>query len=617
MLIQAIRIGWFLSALLVSSSLFGADLDLDDLDFDTLKSRLKEAPANFLPVVEKTLEEARVAKNVQTEANLLEIKLNALGILGKQQEQLQTSQRGLELAKKLGRSDQAVIFNIGIAEAYSQMSRWKESKTIFENLLSEVEVNGTTEQIARVKSAFGLSCYYHHELNRALELLKSAYEIMVAEDLPQIGVTLSSIALIYDNSAQSETAIQYYLKSLDYYDEEKDEDDTTSIYYNIGRTYLHLNNLEKAEYYLEKSLEINKRLGITQGEAFVAGQLGKLEIERRNFDLARSYLENSVTLAKGLNNDRLKIRSSIDLLKTYIVLGKFDNAVKLEKMIDEFTKDMDNVEVSKELLTAKTELYIALHNYAKAADYFGKLNDVFDDWLKLKSNKQLNEYQVQFDTEIKEKENEILKQNNKLQELRLKEAKNQSTIYVMTTMLFIFVFSFMMIYLWRERRLKAKLERMALSDELTGVANRRAIMNMATEALERFKRYHAPTTFCMLDLDHFKKINDMHGHNVGDQILIIFSKTVMESLRKQDRFGRIGGEEWLMVLPDTRKERVEVIFNRIKHALETVDAKVTITFSLGCSEATLDDQSIEQIIIRADSALYSVKESGRNGYAIV
>jgi diguanylate cyclase (GGDEF)-like protein len=167
------------------------------------------------------------------------------------------------------------------------------------------------------------------------------------------------------------------------------------------------------------------------------------------------------------------------------------------------------------------------------------------------------------------------------------------------------------------KRAKEKLLRMAITDELTGLVNRRYFMGRLLHEYERTKRYESVFTVLMIDLDYFKKINDSYGHQAGDTVLRTVSDSMKLSLRLSDIIGRIGGEEFAVILPETDITSALVIGDRLRKRIEALeiphkDCMIKITISIGASPSSKEDLSIDDVLQRSDAALYRAKENGRN-----
>jgi diguanylate cyclase (GGDEF)-like protein len=164
-----------------------------------------------------------------------------------------------------------------------------------------------------------------------------------------------------------------------------------------------------------------------------------------------------------------------------------------------------------------------------------------------------------------------------------------------------------------------RIEELAELDELTGSYNRRCIMRLLDTEMEKSRRASTPCAIALIDLDWFKRINDAHGHPVGDEVLRTFSITIFANIRPSDCFGRYGGEEFLLLLPDTDGEAASRMLERLRSIVADLDWSafslgMRVTISAGV--VTLRDvDTADTILARADSALYSAKAQGRNRIA--
>jgi diguanylate cyclase (GGDEF)-like protein len=174
----------------------------------------------------------------------------------------------------------------------------------------------------------------------------------------------------------------------------------------------------------------------------------------------------------------------------------------------------------------------------------------------------------------------------------------------------------------RSSELKAaykRIEELAELDELTGSFNRRCIMRMLEDEVARSHRVNAPCSIALIDLDWFKRINDGFGHPTGDEVLRTFAITVFANIRSIDKFGRYGGEEFLLVLPDTPGDAAARILDRLRAIVADLDwsafsPAMQVTISAGV--ATLrPDENPDTLLARADNALYDAKGRGRNRIA--
>lgn len=160
-----------------------------------------------------------------------------------------------------------------------------------------------------------------------------------------------------------------------------------------------------------------------------------------------------------------------------------------------------------------------------------------------------------------------------------------------------------------------ELERQARTDPLTGILNRGAIVRELEVEIERLRRERGSLCVAMLDIDHFKRVNDTYGHSAGDLVLKEFVRRVETIVRPYDRVGRFGGEEFLLLMPGTFASEALAVCERIRAAVceapvETDDAPIPITVSIGV--AGYRGQPVNTLLTQADAALYRAKEQGRN-----
>lgn len=164
-----------------------------------------------------------------------------------------------------------------------------------------------------------------------------------------------------------------------------------------------------------------------------------------------------------------------------------------------------------------------------------------------------------------------------------------------------------------------ELQSISQTDFLTGIANRRHFMDIAKQYLEIAKRNNTPCQLMMLDIDHFKQVNDSYGHEIGDKVLILFTQTISKLLRKSDLFGRIGGEEFAIILQNTTHTGAIAFAKRILSQIRTLVYKdehysISFTVSIGLSSFE-NSKNLETLLSLADKALYQSKESGRDCFS--
>ena len=187
----------------------------------------------------------------------------------------------------------------------------------------------------------------------------------------------------------------------------------------------------------------------------------------------------------------------------------------------------------------------------------------------------------------------------------------EQALYIASFSFSLLLFAISTVLLASER-LRIELEYLATHDSLTNALTRRHLTDACQRELERCNRQGLSMAVLLLDLDHFKQVNDTHGHQTGDRVLIQFVARVRASLRSIDLLGRFGGEEFVVLLPNTRLPEAQLVAERIRQACDQAEPAPTVTVSIGLSTNQGDGDTLDALLGRADAALYRAKAQGRN-----
>ncbi|MCX7796394.1 MAG: diguanylate cyclase [bacterium] len=174
-----------------------------------------------------------------------------------------------------------------------------------------------------------------------------------------------------------------------------------------------------------------------------------------------------------------------------------------------------------------------------------------------------------------------------------------------------------------QKKLLEQLKFYAEKDGLTGIWNRRKWLELAEAEFKRVKRYKRPISIISIDIDHFKNINDTMGHAVGDKILEGLAKFISIQIRESDIFGRVGGEEFAIILPETNRESARIMAERLLKAVannkfkyDEIEINITVSIGVASYECDAESISLDELIKRGDNALYEAKRQGRNRVCI-
>ena len=193
----------------------------------------------------------------------------------------------------------------------------------------------------------------------------------------------------------------------------------------------------------------------------------------------------------------------------------------------------------------------------------------------------------------------------------LLDAVPYQQIYITSYTVLIFLLSIGLV-LMASDRLRAELEHLATHDSLTNALTRRQLNEACVKELERCRRHGRSMALLMMDLDHFKRINDTYGHQAGDRVLVSFVTNVTALLRGPDQLGRFGGEEFMALLPETTLEEAVHVAERIREVCALADTGPYCTVSIGIATSYKDSDTVDTLLARADAAMYRAKANGRN-----
>ncbi len=453
---------------------------------------------------------------------------------------------------------------------------------------------------------------------QALEEYLISYEIFEKSgDKKRLGSILSSIAIIYDQSGEQDKAIGYYKESIEYIDKDKQKFDLSVVYYNIGAAYYRKDDNKMAKSYLNDALQLSIQLKDDVGIAYAKTRLGLIEQKESNFKRSNAYFNSIIKILEKSNDKRMQMNVRVALAKNYSSLNRYELAKKNLRKAIEIANLLDNVDNYLSIYKAATTISEEQQEYREALDFQKKYTETLQKKHKMEQDEKLNGLMVKFDTEKKEAENILLQKENSLQTLSMEQQATKHKL-----MLIVLGFSIILVLgviygMLKQIKLRKRFASLAMTDELTKAPNRRHILEFTKTQFKVAKDTNTPLVIAMLDLDHFKAVNDTYGHDIGDLVLIAFYQTVQQSLRSVDRVGRLGGEEWLMVMPGVSIDQISSIFHRIRNSLKELsikglDPKHKITFSMGVAQISDQKETINAFIKRSDDAVYRAKEEGRD-----
>ncbi|MCU1228666.1 MAG: hypothetical protein JWO97_1550 [Acidobacteria bacterium] len=477
--------------------------------------------------------------------------------------------------------------------------------------------NGAGEADARASLAF--LEYNRGAMADALSNLQSAYRISASmgDEKGRLDA-LTLMANVYADTkvAQYDRAIEYYRQLVVGYGKLGLPSDVADTFYNIASTFESKGNQAAAELHYRRALAEFEALKSEKDIIYTRRALGsslmkqgRLKEALPHFDAAMAFYESR----KDIGNIAFvqQFRGS-----AYRRLGRFEAALRDLEAARAYFENEKNTRFLEKNADETALIYEQLGDWRNAY-VFRKRHEALQNELALARRDELaSRLRIEFDAEKKERENRALARENALRAAALREAEHNQELQLAVIILTALLAVALGLLFWRQAVNTRRMRAMAMTDDLTRLPNRRHILAAVEIALAEAQRNGQPIALIMLDIDGFKRINDAHGHGAGDEILKRVARTCRLTLRTPDQIGRVGGEEFLIVLRGaTTPEHAGEIAERLRAAVEQLDLSsiadgLHVTISLGV--CVTKEHDAKAAIAAADELLYRAKENGRN-----
>jgi len=387
--------------------------------------------------------------------------------------------------------------------------------------------------------------------------------------------------------------------------------------YLRGRIFAALHNYGQAIEEYSSSRQLSTVLDDSQGIAFADMSTCEAQIELGQLAHARPQCQNAARIFTSSHSNNAFKQTQALLARIDLAQGRADQALNtLNQVLDHAGTDMPPRQAAPNYyLRARSEG--ALHDYGLAYEDLNQYVQRYTAENELDRTQQVAVLRARFDTDHEIERNATLERELALSTERLQLRKQELRWTVVIIALAAFILVMLTGMLIANRRHRRELLRLARLDGLTGLPNRRRTGELATAAISSAAVAARPVTVALIDLDHFKVINDRCGHAVGDHVLTEFARLGRDVLRASDTLGRWGGEEFLLILPDTGLDTALTVIQRMRSKAATVQLPATarglqVSFSAGLATRTKIVQSLNEIVASADAALYEAKNGGRN-----
>jgi diguanylate cyclase (GGDEF)-like protein len=456
------------------------------------------------------------------------------------------------------------------------------------------------------------------------EQAKALFDFLEAQRLYEVAgntaaaqSNLISIATIYRRLGEYDKASDYLRQSMVFAQRKQDKQEQMVVNLQMGFLATERGDAAAAVAPLQQALALARETGSRQSVGSALLALAESSNARRHYAEALQYLKRAAMEFRDVSDKSNTGMLALQSAEAHAGLGQHELAAREFDVAEANVRHSNNMRYLAELYEERSKNQEALGKPSAAlADL--KLKMKADAALARMAKTQVTTLMsYQFDTERRELENRKLAADKALKEQQLAALERVRGWQWLAILLAGALLLPMLWLAWRQLRQSRRLHRLALTDPLTGISNRRHIEHMLHTAIGEARRAHRELAVIMLDIDHFKRVNDGHGHAVGDQVLEQIVHACQGALRQHDRLGRLGGEEFLVVLPDTDLEAGLQVAERLRANVAAARPAVAgielqLSISLGVAQLRHVDTGAASLVRRADAALYHAKDNGRN-----
>lgn len=454
-----------------------------------------------------------------------------------------------------------------------------------------------------------------HEYEEAFGYLDRALELEPAVDYSKMDADAFSVATeMLATVGELDRAIEYGHRSVERAIEHNVTRPECVARYRLAFAYREAGKLDAAKKQTRQAIEVCKQANDPIFMGLLEYSLGDILRRQEHYDEAEHQLREALA-SHEVNDYALGITETrLMLAQLHFEQGRHQPAEAiLSKLVEPFEQN------ERWNLLARTHRLLAeiarqRGDYYRAVNHYEGRMTARERFLDRDRTMNLAYLEVAFDSQIKERELALLREQERARELeaeaRRHQRRLQQIVYVITAFL-IMVLALLLIHATRERR---RYRRLSHRDGLTGLNNHTRFFEIAEEAFRHSRSQNEPFTMVLGDVDFFKQVNDQHGHLAGDEVLRRVAARLRDTFADHGIVGRIGGEEFAIALPGKTSSEIEEPLVELRNRLRNYrsdDEPIPVAMSFGVAQAA-DEKSFSELRERADKALYRAKKSGRD-----
>jgi diguanylate cyclase (GGDEF)-like protein len=508
---------------------------------------------------------------------------------------LALSSESLEVSRACGKNGTA--YGPGIAASLvnlsflnGEMGKLDTSLSLALDALSHLQDQSYPEILIGAWYTLGWAYYYSGDYPAALEFgLKSIKLAREIEHQERIAWCLDLVASTYKEPMQ---VIEMYSEAFDIFEKLGIIEGQSRILNNWAYSLKESKEYERALELAQKGLALAKQAKLKGDVINISATIGEILTDMGKYSEAQEKLNDATSLFDEYGRDISSVYILVDLGQVHLEQNNMDQAERVLYSALEVAEEMEMRNEQSRCHLYLSEVFERRGNFEKALEYYKKFQSLRESISGEGALKQLAALRVSHQIETAQRDAEIH---------RLQKEKLQ-------------------IELDEHKRIHAILEDLATRDPLTNLFNRRHFLTLAEQEWKRALRYKRPLCALMMDIDHFKQINDQHGHAAGDKALTTVANVIRSTLRATEVAGRYGGDEFVVLLPETTPENGLLVAKRIcqtitEYTISSDEGVIELTSSIGVASLTRESymatRSLSELLSHADKALYNAKNAGR------
>lgn len=502
-------------------------------------------------------------------------------------------------------------------QMYETAGNNAKARALYEQAVTVAAETHDDEMLAQSLFSRGYLLGLQGEYASGLTDLKRAQALFDKLNKPIHSLTtLNSIAILYNRMGDYAQARYIYSRALKAQREAGMQREEAVTLHNLGRAYENLHQWDESRQAFSQSLALSRQLNYSRGEAYALRGLAAVSNASGDPKGALDTLARAESLQKQTPDARL--RAQIQLARG-IAFHKLDRLPESTAALEDALEVFRQADAMGELNATYSELaevYAGSGNWRAAYDRRTQAKETSDRLLNNQLDQRFATLKVEFDTAAKDKENASLIRENEINQEALTQGRNVRKLQAAVILLSATLAVLLAMLAIHQRRNALRMRYLALTDELTDVPNRRSVLSRLDPLLR--SPDEGACAVLIIDIDHFKRINDQCGHPVGDEVLKVVANTVRNGIIEPSFFGRLGGEEFLIVLPRSDIGGARAAAERFRDAIMSIDTsrwfpdRRRVTASIGCAVSMPGADTPSTMLKRADFALYAAKRRGRN-----